>query len=221
MTVVSLALGGVLCLGVSLVVPPRRLSRFSRGICRLILLSSGQVLRVRGSFPPLCEGPYIYVFNHTSLLDTFVVMAVIPEFTAAVGKKEQFSIPLWNWILQRWGVVGIDRSVPAEAIAGLARVEESLLQGTSLLISPEGTRSSDGSLGTFKKGPFHLALNTGSTLMPMIIRGAFDAKRKGSWLIRPGFIDVEVLDPLPSSQWRGATVDALRRELQELFQQSL
>ena len=97
------------------------------------------------------------MFNHTSLLDTFIVVALIPEFTGAIGKKEQFKIPIWGAVLRRWGVVGIERDNVAEAVRSLGAVEEAVKSGVSLLIAPEGTRSPDGTLGVFKKGPFHVA----------------------------------------------------------------
>jgi len=130
------------------------------------------------------------MFNHTSLLDTFIMIATIPEFVAAIGKKEQFQVPLWGWILRRWGAVPIDRTNLNHAKESLKIVQHALLQGRSLLIAPEGTRSHDGSLGKLKKGPFHVSLNTNSCIVPVRIHGAFAAKNRSSWLLTPQTITV-------------------------------
>lgn len=189
------------CLGIcfvclSFLFPPRWLHPVARTVSRGILFTAGQRLRQHGTFPDRKDGPYIYMFNHTSLLDTFVVMALIPEFTGAIGKAEQFSIPIWGWILRRWGAVPIERGHLSAAIDQLSQVEDALRNGTSLLISPEGTRSGDGRLIPFKKGPFHVALNSKATIIPMALVGVFHAKRKGSWRMSPNTIDVRIASPI-------------------------
>ena len=94
----------------ALFIAPKRLHGLARWGCRWMLWSAGIRLETKGSFPSSDSGPYVYVFNHSSLLDTFVVIALIPEWTAAIGKAEQFKVPLWGWILKRWGAVPIHRS---------------------------------------------------------------------------------------------------------------
>ena len=164
-------------------------------VSRGVLLAAGQRIKLHDQCPMPKDGPYIYMFNHTSLLDTFVLLAIIPEFTAAIGKAEQFKIPIWGTMLRRWGAVAIHRSDLSRAITQLGAVEDSLKSGRSLLISPEGTRSPNGCLQQFKKGPFHVALNAPTTIVPIGIVGAYKAKRKGDWTLRPNTIHVH-LGPL-------------------------
>jgi 1-acyl-sn-glycerol-3-phosphate acyltransferase len=205
----------------SLLVPPPRLYLLARAGCRFILLMAGQVLRVRGTFPAKEEGPFIYVFNHASILDTFAVIGAIPRFTGAVGKKEQFELPVWGWILRRWGVVPIDRSDRATAIQSLDKVQHAVRGGLSLLIAPEGTRSPDGRLGTLRKGAFHIATNTGAAIVPLAIHGAFRAKNKGSWLLRPGGICVEVLPSISPRRDSVSDVESLREETRSCLEEEL
>ncbi|MDP6932962.1 MAG: lysophospholipid acyltransferase family protein [Myxococcota bacterium] len=214
------------CLGsvyvlVGLLASPRALHPIARWACRALLLSAGQVLRVQGSFPPVKDGPYLYLFNHTSLLDTFVAIAVIPEFTGAVGKKEQFEVPIWGRILRHWGAVPIDRSDRSDAIERLADVGRAVADGQSLLVAPEGTRSPDGTLGPFKKGPFHVAVQQQATVVPIVISGAFQAKRKDSWLLRPGRITVRVGAALVTRDRPGCTVEDLQQEARGVFVEQL
>ena len=203
---------GLVYFFLSILVPPKWLHLFAKAICRLFLLGAGQWLRLENTFPNPAKGPYIYVFNHTSLLDTFILVSVLPEFTGAIGKKEQFSIPLWGWILKRWGVVPIDRKALRDAIRSLQVVEKSLQHGLSLLISPEGTRSLDGTLQSFKKGAFHVALHTQTPIVPICIFGAHSSKNRSSWRLRPGTIRVKVARTIVPSQLDSCTVESLRAE---------
>ena len=216
-SVVFFVLAGSLYLFAALIISPKTLHPIARWTCRGMLLTAGQSLRLRGEFPAAQDGPFIYMFNHTSLLDTLVVIAVIPEFTGAIGKQEQFKVPIWGWILRRWGAVPIDRNELGGAIESLNRVGETLKNGLSLLIAPEGTRSADGTLGPFKKGPFHLALQHDVAILPLAITGAYRAKRKGSWLLSPGVIEVEVLPLISGRSDVVRTVESLRASTRKRF----
>ena len=203
---------GLLYVLLSLVIKPASLQPIAQLGCRGLLLCAGQRFVMEGSFPPISEGPYIYMYNHSSLLDTYVLMGSLPEYTAAVGKKAQFEMPIWGWVLKRWGAVPIDRSNLDRAIQSLALVEKAVTEGRSLLIAPEGTRSSDGRLGPFKKGPFHIAMNTKAPIVPMVIEGAYESKNKGSWVLQPGQITLRIGAPLNIEEHHGSTVESLRAE---------
>ncbi len=191
-SILSFTFFGTAFICLSFVVPFAWLQPLARCVSRIVLLAAGQRIQMHNPCPDPKDGPYIYMFNHTSLLDTFVLLAIIPEFTAAIGKAEQFKIPIWGTMLRRWGAVPIHRSDLSRAITQLGAVEASLKSGRSLLISPEGTRSPNGRLTSFKKGPFHVAMNAPTTIVPIGIVGAYKAKRKGDWTMRPNCIHVYV-----------------------------
>ena len=129
-------------------------------MCRLALMFGGQRLIVNGRFPDPKEGPFIYVFNHTSMLDTLIMIALLPEHTNAVGKKEQFDVPIWGWIIKRWGALPIDRADRAAAIATLDVVGESFANGQSLLVAPRGLEAPLGHSVPSKKDRFILPVAT-------------------------------------------------------------
>ena len=213
--VLAFIVGGGVMLVLSLVMSPARLQPFTRFVCWSVMTCSGHPVRTLNAPPPPEEGPYVYVFNHTSLLDAFTLMVAFREWPAVVGKIEQFSVPFWGWILRRWNVVGIDRSNREGSIQRFSALQQALENGQSALIAPEGTRSKTGVMGPFKKGPFHLSLATGSPVCPIRIRGAFEAKNTGSWRLRPGFISVEFL-PLVHVE-EGMSVDDLLREARRRY----
>ncbi|MEE2758034.1 MAG: lysophospholipid acyltransferase family protein [Myxococcota bacterium] len=209
---------GSLYLALSFIVKPRMIHQITRGVCRILLVCAGQRLVIRGRFPDVKSKAYIYVFNHNSMLDTFIMMAVLPEFTAAVGKKEQFSVPIWGAILRRFGAVPLDRRNREAAIASMDAIGRSFADGLSLLVSPEGTRSRTGELGTFKKGPFHLAVRHQVPVIPTVIHGAFNSKRKGDWRIFPNRIQIEVCPPIsPEPREYGEAVEGIRHTVRGVF----
>ena len=83
-------------------------------------------------------------------------------------------------------------------------------KGTSFLISPEGTRTLTGEIGPFKKGPFHLALNTNATIVPVALKGGFRAKKKSDWRLYPGVITVVFGDPIKSIHYEKLNIEELR-----------
>ena len=108
-----------------------------------------------------------------------------------------------------------------KAIESLNVVEADLMAGLSLLISPEGTRSGDGRLAHFKKGPFHIAANTNATIVPLGIDGAYEAKNKGSWVLRPGTIRLHIGEPISRGQGVDYQMENLRRLTRDRIAQLL
>ena len=205
-----LLVGVMLYLPLTSFLPPRRFDGLIRVICRGILLGSGQWLRVEGPRPDPSEGPFIYIFNHASLFDAFMLMAVLPSPISGIGAQKQFTWPIWSTLLRRFDMIPIERDKLGSAIASMKASEKVLARGTSLIISPEGTRTSDGQLQPFKKGAFHVAINSGATILPMGLHRTFRAKAKNDWRIRAGVLTLRFGSPISRLDYAGKTVDELR-----------
>ena len=205
-----LAVGVSVYIPLTLVLPPRWFDGLIRIVCRAILLSSGQWLRVEGPMPDPDNGPYIYIFNHGSLFDAFVLMGVLPSPISAIGAQKQFNWPIWGTLLRRYEVIPIQRDERGAAIASMEAAEKVLAKGVSIIISPEGTRTLDGTLQPFKKGPFHVALNTRVKLLPVGLDGAYRAKPKHDWRIRPGVLTLRFGEPMGELDYQEKTVEGLR-----------
>jgi len=123
---------------------------------------------------------YIVMSNHQSLLDIPVIAVTLPGSLRFVAKKELFRIPLWGPAMARAGIISIDRQDRQSAIESLRAAGEALKSGVHIWIAPEGTRSLDGQLGKLKKGGFQLAIDTGAPILPMVIDGTKDARKKHS-----------------------------------------
>ena len=88
-------------------------------------------------------------------------------------------------------------------------------------LAPEGTRSRDGRLGPFKKGAFHLAMQAGVPIVPVVIHNAGDVAPKGEFVLRPATVEVDVLPPVDTSDWRSETIEEHVAEVRRMFQETL
>ena len=119
------------------------------------------------------------------------------------------------------GTVFIDRANHRKAVEALKPAVDALREGLSIVIAPEGTRSSTGRLGRFKKGAFHIAMQARRPIVPIVIRNALDALPKHGIIARPATIDVVVHPPIPTDAW---TPDTLEREagaVEQLYRDTL
>jgi 1-acyl-sn-glycerol-3-phosphate acyltransferase len=138
----------------------------------------------RERFDP--SGTYIYMCNHVSNLDPPIVVPLIPRRTSVLVKKEVFRIPILSKAMLMARFVPVDRRNRDAAIASVHEATEVMKSGVNMTVFPEGTRSPDGKLLPFKKGPFHLAQESGVPVLPMTIYGTETLLPKGTFAIKPG-----------------------------------
>jgi 1-acyl-sn-glycerol-3-phosphate acyltransferase len=161
---------------------------------------------------------YVIVANHQSLLDILVLFRLFAHFKW-VSKAELFRIPCvgWNMSLNRY--IRLRRGDPASIAQMLRHAEQTLDEGSSLMIFPEGTRSADGRLKPFKHGAFTLALRAKVPILPIVIDGTADAlPKRGLVLQGRHAIRVRVLDEIPYAQFANESVEELTAEVHALFQ---
>ena len=142
---------------------------------------------------------YVVMANHRSLYDPPVLHYLLARDhdVRFIGKKELVKIPIFGWAFALSRHVVIDRQNRHRAIAALREAAAKSGEGVSFMIMPEGTRNSGKELLPFKKGGFHLAIDTGLPILPVAMVGSDELMRKGSWYILPGSIHVTVLPPIP------------------------
>jgi 1-acyl-sn-glycerol-3-phosphate acyltransferase len=143
---------------------------------------------------------YVFAANHTSSVDIWALFVVLPVNFRFIAKKQLGRIPLFGWAMAAGRFIFIDRQNPAAARRSIARAAERIRSGTSVAIFPEGTRSRDGSLGPFKKGGGHLAAEAEVPIVPIAIRGGREVMPRGTFLLRPGHVHVDVGAPIPTDR---------------------
>ncbi len=118
---------------------------------------------------------YIFMSNHASNLDPPIEIPRIQQRCSVLVKKELFRIPILGTGMHLARLVPVDRSNREAAIESVREGVEVLRTGLNMMIYPEGTRTRDGKLQPFKKGPFHLAMESGVPVLPLTILGTYEA----------------------------------------------
>jgi putative phosphoserine phosphatase/1-acylglycerol-3-phosphate O-acyltransferase len=181
----------------------------------------GLDLRVEGRSNLWKRRPAVFVFNHQSAADVLIMGKLLERDFTGVAKIEAAAAPLSGALLKAGGAVFVDRADRARAIEALKPAVEALKNGVSLAIAPEGTRSETPALGPFKKGAFHMAMQAGVPMVPVVIHNAIDAQPKHEKVFRPATVYVEVLEPLDTSAWTPRTVDRHVAEVRAMFLEAL
>jgi len=176
--------------------------------CRALLLSLGVILKVHGEFPK--NGPYIIMFNHGSFIDPFVYAAMIKGRFTAVIAAENYKIPLFGAMLKKFRAIPIHRKNRNKAMESIRTAEQVIKnEGYHMAILPEGTRTLDGKLKPFKKGGFHMAINTKTPILPIGAVLPFKYKPKNRWFIKPCIIDIYVGKETNVSEYEKLGIDGL------------
>jgi putative phosphoserine phosphatase/1-acylglycerol-3-phosphate O-acyltransferase len=185
----------------------------------LSLAAAGINLDVVGEENLWAQRPAVFLFNHQSQLDAPIMAALLRRDFTAVAKKSLQANPVFGPVGRFAGVAFIDRADPSAARAALQPVVDSLQQGVSLAVAPEGTRSLE--LGPFKKGPFHMAMQGGVPVVPVVLRNTGELLAPHSYVINPGTVDVVVLPPVDTSQWSAETIEQHRDEVWQMYRDVL
>jgi 1-acyl-sn-glycerol-3-phosphate acyltransferase len=142
--------------------------------------------------------PVVFASNHTSQFDIPILYQTLPVQFRFLVKKELFKIPLFGAAMRRTGYIPIDRTRGKAALQSLREAANRIREGTSVVVFPEGTRSPDGRLSSFKVGGMMLAIKAQCPVMPVAISGSHKILPKGSLRIRPGRVHVSVGRPVPT-----------------------
>ena len=154
--------------------------------------------------------PRVYVSNHVSWFDVFVLAEILPNYTY-IAKRELSRIPIFGWAAQGWGVIWIDRGNRKSAFESYKDAAGAVQGGQSVVVCPEGTRGDSYELRPFKKGPFVFAISAGVPIIPVIVYGAREVQPRGSFRLRPNTVHVHPLDEVPTTGYGYDQRDQLMR----------
>lgn len=191
--------------------------RIARLWARSILFISGIGVAVtdRSDMDP--RHPYVFMANHQSNFDIPVLLAHLPVQFRWLAKAELFRVPVFGRAMRGCGYISIDRSDRDSAFQSLATAAATIKNGTSVLIFPEGTRSPDGTIKPFKKGPFVLTVDAGVPIVPVVIHGTWSIMPKDRRIIKPCRVTLDILPPVETSGYSRSTKEELMEKLRNLL----
>ena len=199
--VISILFTGIMAIAALLTAPFTKKGNFYHGIAknwgRGILAICGVRLKVGGAKLLDPTRNYVYIANHASQFDIPAILAGIPDQIRIVYKKELEKIPIFGWALKfNKTYISVDRKHGQRAKQSLEEAASKIRSSASVILFAEGTRSPDGKLQPFKRGPFNLAIHAGVPVVPVTINGSYAILPKHSSRIRPGTISITISDPI-------------------------
>jgi len=165
--------------------------------------------------------PAVFVFNHQSATDALILARLLRRNFSGIFKTELRSNPLIGTMLSAMGTMFIDRFDHDRAIEGLQPAVNHLRKGISIAIAPEGQRSLGYKLGRFKMGAFHIAMQAGAPVVPIVIQNSSDSVPKSGAIIRPARINVEVLAPIATADWTRENIHQHVDEIRQMYLKKL
>lgn len=160
---------------------------------------------------------YIFVSNHQSMADVFLIYGWLPVIFKWIMKQELRRIPFVGSACAAAGHIFLERGRTRSAINSVKKAQETLRDGVCLVIFPEGTRSKDGKVGRFKRGAFGIAENLQLPIIPITLTGCYELMPKGSLFVRPQRVSMHVGKEIRLTDFvdQATAIEALRNAVIE------
>jgi len=203
-------------IALAIVLDPKKHDWLQRSFCRRIVFLSGAKVRVVRE-PGFDAGKTsFFISNHVNLFDPFVLYCAIPQFVRGWELESHFEIPIYGWLMKRFGNVPVpDVRRPADLKRMWRLTRDAIRGGTSLIVFPEGKRTRDGHVSDFQEGAFRVAQQLEIPIVPVSIVGSFKHHRTGHWMFWPAEIRVILHGTVDTSGLGKEDVSDLRRRVKE------
>ena len=172
--------------------------------------------KTSGQLPANKRNPYVMVSNHESFVDMLLLSHLKMEMKY-LSKESILRIPLVGWMMKMSGDVSLLRGDRSSGAAALIVCEKWLKRKMSVMIFPEGTRSFDGEMRSFKDGAFVLAIRTQTPMLPVVVHGTRSALRKSDWRMGDTKAEVRVLEIIETTGMTLNDVPALRERVRDVM----
>lgn len=207
--VATTVLGGPLVVALLLGAPADWSMRVARAWSGWLLAALGAEVRYEGLERLRADAPCVVISNHQSNADIWVLTRALPLSARFVAKRELLRVPIVGQVLRLAEFITIDRRDRSAAIRSLELAGRRIREGRTVVLFAEGTRSPDGRLQPFKKGPFHLALAARVPVVPVAIEGSGRALAPRGLRARRGRIVVRFLEPVEPATFADMRPDEL------------
>jgi len=201
---------------------PKKHDWLQRSFCRRIMFFAGATVRVVRD-PGFDPGKTsFFISNHVNLFDPFVLYCAIPQFVRGWELESHFDIPVYGWLMKRFGNVPVPDVRRAADLKRMWRLTRDAVNGgTSLIVFPEGKRTRDGHVSEFQDGAFRVAQQLEIPIVPVSIVGSFRHHRTGHWMFWPAEIQVVLHSTIDTSSFNKEDVPSLRRIVKETIEKPI
>ena len=201
-------------IALAVVLDPRKHDYLQRGLCRRIAFFSGAKVVVKESPGFDRARTSFFMVNHVNLFDPFILYCAIPQHVRGWELESHFRIPVYGWLMKRFGNVPVPSIRSPKDLKRLWRLtQEAINSGVSLIVFPEAKRTRDGHLNGFEEGGFRLAQQLGVPIVPVSLVGSFQHLRTGHWLLRPATITVYLHDTIETKGLSKEDIPALKERV--------
>ena len=207
-------------IALAVVLDPRKHDWLQRGLCRRIAFFSGAKVVAKKSAGFDEKRTSFFMVNHVNLLDPFMLYCAIPQLVRGWELESHFKIPIYGWLMKRFGNVPVPDVRGAKDLKRLWRMtQEAVDSGVSLIIFPEAKRTRDGRLNEFEDGGFRLAQQLGVPIVPVSLVGSFHHLRTEDWILRPTTITVYLHDTIETKGMKKDDVPALKERVKRTIEE--
>jgi 1-acyl-sn-glycerol-3-phosphate acyltransferase len=205
-------------IAIAMVLDPKKHDWLQRGMCQRIAFFSGATVVVKKSAGFDEKRTSFFMVNHVNLFDPFILYCAIPQHVRGWELESHFRIPIYGWLMKRFGNVPVPDVRSPKDLKRLWRLtQEALDGGTSLIVFPEAKRTRDGHLNEFEDGGFRLAQQLGVPIVPVSLVGSMKHLRTGDWILRPAKITVHLHDTIETQGMRKEDVPALKARVKQII----
>ncbi len=190
---------------------------WSKLACRLALCRI-KVIR-KGNLDP--NQSYVFTPNHQGMFDIFLIYGYLGQNTKWVQKKELRKIPFVGKACEIAGHVYVDQSSPRAMTDTIEKAEAQLQKGVSMTIFPEGSRTSDGKMGRFKKGAFIIASEMNLPVVPVTVNGPYNVMKIHTYLIHPCKLELIIHEPIPTEHLTEDDIPELMNKCKDIVYSGL
>ena len=216
---VAFLIGGIILLIISMF-SIKLMYKYIYYFCHVVMFMMGVRINIKGEFPN--KGTFVIMSNHGSFIDVFVLPPSLRGKFTAVVEASNLKIPLFGSLLKKIKAVPIIRENKESAMKSIKFAEEVIHKHKyHMVILPEGTRTLNGDLQKFKKGGFHMAINTQTPILVVAMRNTYLYKPKNRWTLSPRTIDV-IIGPVINIEGYNSNniqdlVDKTRNEMKKIL----
>lgn len=194
--------------------PPKWWSRFTCWLSLCRVKSSGHKNLDK-------DTSYVFIANHQGAFDIFLTYGFLNHNLKWVQKAPLRKLPLVGKASEIAGHIFVDNSSMASRIETMGKAKETLEGGASIIFFPEGARTKDGKLGSFRRGAFKIAIDMGLPLVPITINGPYDIMKRNTYQLNPGKLELIIHKPIPTKSLEEKDMSALMEQTKEIIHSGL